>query len=101
MQLLLCKGKRYLFLIKRYIINALSAVQWNTHISLNTLSHSWTLWEACAFHILGTISSSEESTRRATLDAPLTTYVNSAARGAALYLQVETNPDLLRDRQAG
>ena len=25
-----------LFLIKRYIINALSAVQWNTHISLNT-----------------------------------------------------------------
>ena len=24
------------FLIKRYIINALSAVQWNTHISLNT-----------------------------------------------------------------
>ena len=24
-----------LFLIKRYIINALSAVQWNTHISLN------------------------------------------------------------------
>ena len=25
-----------LFLIKRYIINALSAVQWNAHISLNT-----------------------------------------------------------------
>ena len=25
-----------LFLIKRYIINALSAVQWNTHICLNT-----------------------------------------------------------------
>ena len=25
-----------LFLVKRYIINALSAVQWNTHISLNT-----------------------------------------------------------------
>ena len=25
-----------LFLIKHYIINALSAVQWNTHISLNT-----------------------------------------------------------------
>ena len=25
-----------LFLIKRYIINALSAVQWSTHISLNT-----------------------------------------------------------------
>ena len=25
-----------LFLIKRYIINALSAVQWNSHISLNT-----------------------------------------------------------------
>ena len=25
-----------LFLIKRYIINALSAVQWNTHVSLNT-----------------------------------------------------------------
>ena len=51
------------------------------------------------------ISSSEESTRRATLDAPasiapLTTYVNSAARGAAFSLQVET-PDLLRDRQAG
>ena len=52
------------------------------------------------------ISSSEESTRHATLDAPastapLTTYVNSAARGAAFCLQVETNPDLLRDRQAG
>ena len=52
------------------------------------------------------ISSSEESTRSATLDvpastAPLTTYVNSAARGAAFSLQVETNPDLLRDRQAG
>ena len=28
-----------LFLIKRYIINALSAVQWNTHISLNTYIH--------------------------------------------------------------
>ena len=56
--------------------------------------------------ILGTISGSEESTRRATIDvpastAPLTTYVNSAARGAAFSLQVETNPDLLRDRQAG
>ena len=44
---------------------------------------------------------------RATLDAPaastapLTTYINSAARGAAFSLQVETNPDLLRDRQAG
>ena len=25
-----------LFLIRRYIINALSAVQWNTHITLNT-----------------------------------------------------------------
>ena len=25
-----------IFLIKRYIFNALSAVQWNTHISLNT-----------------------------------------------------------------
>ena len=52
------------------------------------------------------ISSSEESTRGATLDAPawttpLTTYVNSAARGAAFSLQVEANPDLLRDRQAG
>ena len=52
------------------------------------------------------ISSSNESTRRATLDAPastapLTTYVNSAARGAAFSLQLETNPDLLHDRQAG
>ena len=52
------------------------------------------------------ISSSEVSTRRATLDAPastapLTTYINSAARGAAFSLQVEMNPDLLRDRQAG
>ena len=53
------------------------------------------------------ISSSEESARRATLDvpalihAPLTTYVNSAARGAAFSHQVETNPDLLHDRQAG
>ena len=27
---------QFLFLIKRYIINALSTVQWNTHISLNT-----------------------------------------------------------------
>ena len=40
------------------------------------------------------IFSSEESTR-------LTTYINSAACGAAFSLQVETNPDLLRDRQAG
>ena len=52
------------------------------------------------------ISSSEESTRCATLDAPastapLTKYVNSAALGAAFSLQVETNPDLLHDRQAG
>ena len=29
-------NQSFLFLIKRYIINALSAVQWNTHISLNT-----------------------------------------------------------------
>ena len=52
------------------------------------------------------ISSSEESTRCATFDAPastapLMTYVNSAACGAAFSLQVETNPDLLSDRQAG
>ena len=73
----------------------------------HTLSHSWTLQVALAFFIRGNpISSSEESTRCATLDAPaptapLTTYVNSAARGAAFSLQVEMNPDLLRDRQAG
>ena len=145
-----------LFLIKRYIINALSAVQWNTHISLNTyiyiyseihhtykhsykaaisaqiqcfyfrhtLSHSWTLRAAapslflvihlasghprCAFLILGNPSLVLKSPPGdfATLDAPastapLTTYVKSAARGAAFSLQVETNPDLLRDRQAG
>ena len=72
----------------------------------HTLSHSWTLRAAHVFHILGNPSSSEESSRRATLDAPastapLTTYANSASRGAAFSLQVETNPDLLRDRQAG
>ena len=32
-----------LFLIKRYIINALSAVQWNTHISLNTYIYIYTV----------------------------------------------------------
>ena len=65
-------------------------------------SHSWTLRAAYAFLILGNPSLVLKSPPGVPAStAPLTTYVNSAARGAAFSLQVETNPDLLRDRQAG
>ena len=98
-------------------------VKYSTHTSIHTrqpfrrrynvfisVTHTLTLVDVVSGprlpHSWKSISTSEESTRRATLDvpastAPLTTYINSAACGAAFSLQVETNPDILRDRQAG
>ena len=98
-------------------------VKYSTHTSIHTRqpfrrrynvfisgTHTLTLVDVASgprlLYSWQSISSSEESTRRATLDvpastAPLSTYVNSAARGTAFSLQVETNADLLRDRQAG
>ena len=139
-KILISINQSIFFLIKRYIINALSAVQWNTHISLNTyiyiyseiqhtykhsykaaisaqiqcflfqahtLSHSSTLRAARAFLILGNPSlvlKSPPGVPPSTFQ-PLQHHsrptLNSAAHGAAFSLQVETNPDLLRDRQAG
>ena len=98
-------------------------VKYSTHTSIHTrqpfrrrynvfipVTHTLTLVDVVSGPRLPdswkSISSSEESTRRVTLDvpasiAPLTTYINSAACGSAFSHQVEKNPDLLRDRQAG
>ena len=70
----------------------------------HTLSHSWTLRAAHAFLILGNPSlglKSPPGMPPSMLQPRQHDQVNSAARGAAFSLQVETNPDLLRDRQAG
>ena len=129
-----------LFLIKRYIINALSAVQWNTHISLNTYiyiyneiqhtyKHSYKAAISAQMQCLYFTHTHSHTRGRCERPAPSLFFGNPslvlksppgvppsmlqprqhhsrptlipAARGAAFSLQVETNPDLLRDRQAG